>query len=175
MLSTLTKPLTARGRVWFSAPNRFHWELGDPAQTIAVRQSNQVLIIYPNLKRAERYPLHEKTVGPWKDAMALLDAGFPRSRQEIESRFNIVSLRELDGMAELDLQPKSASARQLMPGITLIFSTRDGLLSGTQLKFGDGTTLRNDFTHVIVNPKLDPSLFEPVLGPGFKITQPAAK
>src|SRR6266581_4757742 len=30
-LKTLTQPLTARGRVWFAAPNRFRWELLEPS------------------------------------------------------------------------------------------------------------------------------------------------
>ena len=56
-LKSLTQPLTATGHVWFAAPNRFHWELGQPAQTIAVRTTNDLLVIYPRLKRVERYPL----------------------------------------------------------------------------------------------------------------------
>src|SRR5438132_12037524 len=35
-LKSLTQPLTAQGHVWFEAPNRFRWELGNPPQTIAV-------------------------------------------------------------------------------------------------------------------------------------------
>ena len=46
-LKSLTRPLTATGHVWFAAPNRFRWELGDPPQTIAVRQADQMLVIYP--------------------------------------------------------------------------------------------------------------------------------
>jgi len=57
-LKTLTQPLIAQGRVWFAAPNRFRWELTSPSQTIAVRQPEQMLVIYPRLKRAERYPLN---------------------------------------------------------------------------------------------------------------------
>ena len=56
-LKSLTQPLIAKGRVWFAAPNRFRWELGDPPQTIAVRQPEQMLVIYPRLKRAEKYSL----------------------------------------------------------------------------------------------------------------------
>src|SRR5882724_7483799 len=51
-LKSLTQPLTATGHVWFAAPNRFRWELGHPPQTIAVRGSNEMLVIYPPLKRA---------------------------------------------------------------------------------------------------------------------------
>ena len=56
-LKSLTEPLTATGHVWFAAPNRFRWELGKPAQTIAVRAPNELLIIYPRLKRVERFAL----------------------------------------------------------------------------------------------------------------------
>ncbi|HEY6170578.1 MAG TPA: outer membrane lipoprotein carrier protein LolA [Verrucomicrobiae bacterium] len=174
-LSTLTQPLTARGRVWFAAPDRFRWELGEPPQTIAVRQPDQVLILYPRLKRAERYPLDAGAAGPWKDAMALLDAGFPRSRAEVESRFNILSLVEVGGGHQLTMQPRSASARRLMPEIQLTFATKDGAMLATQMKFADGSTMRNDFTNVVVNPKLDEASFNPTLGADYQVTQPAAK
>src|SRR5258705_11010675 len=66
-LKSLTTPLTARGRVWFAAPNRFRWEIGDPPQTIAVRKTEEMLVIYPRLKRAERFPLDLQNAGPFKD------------------------------------------------------------------------------------------------------------
>ena len=56
-LKSLTQPLTAKGHVWFEAPNRFRWELGNPPQTIAVRGPEEMLVIYPRLKHAERYAL----------------------------------------------------------------------------------------------------------------------
>src|SRR5881275_289400 len=56
-LKSLTQPLTAKGHVWFAAPNRFRWELGSPPQTIAVRGTDEMLVIYPRLKHVERYPL----------------------------------------------------------------------------------------------------------------------
>src|SRR5262245_39161944 len=78
-LKSLTQPLTATGHVWFAAPNRFRWELGHPAQTIAVRVTEELLVIYPRLKRVERFLLTGEQTGAWRDALALLEAGFPRS------------------------------------------------------------------------------------------------
>jgi len=171
-LKALAQPLTATGRVWFAAPQRFRWELGSPAQTIAVRKAEELLILYPKLKRAERYPLDETARGPWRDALALLEAGFPRSQTELEARFKILSLQESDAVAQLVLQPKSATARRLMPQIQIEFSPADGSLRATQLTFADGSTMRNDFTNAVVNPALEEGLFNPALPAEMKIVEP---
>ena len=63
-LKVLSQPLVATGKVWVTVPNRFRWELGQPAQTIVLRQPDQLLIIYPRLKRAEKYSLSGVPPGP---------------------------------------------------------------------------------------------------------------
>src|SRR5437867_9672206 len=79
-LKSLTQPLTATGRVWFAAPNRFRWQLGNPPQTIALRQPQQMLVIYPKLKRAKKNPLSRDHTGAWTETLPLLDDSLPRDR-----------------------------------------------------------------------------------------------
>lgn len=197
-LRALTQPLTVRGRVWFAAPDRFRWELreadgtgagdpepgqtplanrGDPllhCQTIAVRGAEQLLVIYPKLKRAERYPLTGRQPGPWRDALALLESGFPRSRVDLEAKFRVLSVSDIAGRCDVTLQPKAASARKLMPQLRLAFATNDFSLQWTELKFADGSTLRNEFTNACVNPELDEGMFTPTLEPVFTVVEPPA-
>lgn len=173
-LKSLTQPLTATGHVWFEAPNRFRWELGNPPQTIAVRQPEQMLLIYPRLKRVERYPLNAEA-GPWKDMLALLDAGFPRSRAEVESRFNILSQSTENGIHELTLQPKAESARRMMPEIKIAFDTSNFSLRSTELTFMDGSTMKNTFTNSVLNPSMDESVFNPKIDPTYKVSEPFRK
>ncbi len=174
-LKALAQPLTAPGHVWFTAPNRFRWELGNPVQTIAVRQPEQMLVIYPRLKRAERYPLTGDAAGPWKDTLALFEAGFPRSRADLESRFKILSVNEANEGYVVALQPKSAAARRLMPQIRITFMANDSSLRATELVFADGSSMRNDFTNSQFNLKLDEQVFNPKLGPEIKIVEPLKK
>jgi outer membrane lipoprotein-sorting protein len=172
---TLTHPLVATGHVWFAAPNRFRWELGKPAQTIALRASDRMWVIYPLLKRAEKYPMDGKTPGEWREALALLEAGFPQSRAELDTRFRVVSLIETNGAWQLGLQPASAFARRMMKEIRVGLATNDFSLTSTELVFGDDSRMRNDFTNAVLNSTLAMDLFDWMPGAEFKITEPLAK
>jgi outer membrane lipoprotein-sorting protein len=169
---SLAQPLTATGHVWFAEPNRFRWELGRPAQTIAVRAPKELLVIYPRLKRVERYPLSGEQAGQWRDALALLEAGFPRSQAQLESSFRILSQTVTNQTSEVTLQPKAASARRMMPQIKIAFDTKDFSLRATELQFADGSTMRNDFYNAVMNPKLDEEIFAPKIESDFKVVEP---
>jgi outer membrane lipoprotein-sorting protein len=174
-LKSLTQPLTAAGHLWFAEPDRFRWELGNPPQTIAIRQADEMRVIYPQLKRAEVYALDGRQAGPWRDALALLQAGFPRNQAELESQFRVLTETITNQTCEVALQPKSAAARRLMPQIKIAFRTNDFSLCATELQFADGSTMRNDFTNAILNVPLAGALFAPELGSDFKIIEPLKK
>jgi hypothetical protein len=42
----------------------------------------------------------------------------------------------------------------------------------TELRFSDGSAMRNDFTHAVVNLPLDEGLFDVKLEPGFTVVEP---
>lgn len=171
MLKVLSQPLVSTGRVWV-ASDRFRWELGQPPQTIALRQSNLLMIIYPRLKRAEKYALNAVPPGPIKDAMGLLDATLPRDRASMEDKFRLVSARETNSLIQMILEPKSAAARKFMGEILIAFRTNDFSMALTQLKFADGSVLRNDFTNVVLNAPIQPELFEARLPADFSVVEP---
>lgn len=171
-LKTLTHPLVSTGHVWFAAPNKFRWEIGSPAQTIAVRSGEEMFVIYPRLKRAEKYPLTGDRMGPWKDTLGLLEAGFPRSEAEIERQFRVAQVTTSHDIQSLHLEPRSASARKMMPRIVVSFSTNDFTLRATELHFGDGSVMRNDFRNGKINPALDDTLFQPNLTADVKVVEP---
>jgi outer membrane lipoprotein-sorting protein len=171
-LKVLSQPLVSTGKVWVAVPNRFRWELGQPAQTIALRQPDQLFLIYPRLKRAEKYSLDGAPPGPWKDALALLEASFPRSRADLESHFRVLSVTQTNSIVQVALQPKSASARKFMTEIQVSFRTNDFSLTATELKFSDGSSMRSDFTNPLLNAPLDEGLFGAKLDPDFTVVEP---
>lgn len=174
-LKTLTQPLITTGHLSFVVPNKFRWELGQPARTIALRQADEMFVIYPLLKRAERYPMGAKAPGEWRDMLSLLDAGFPRNRAEFDARFRILSLTETNGLWLLAMQPTSAFARKMMKEIRVGLATNDFSLMSNEMIFVDGSSMRNDYTNAVLNPRLDAALFRWKLEPGYKITEPMGK
>jgi outer membrane lipoprotein-sorting protein len=168
-LSSLVHPLTATGQVWFASPNLFRWELGSPPRTIAVRQPDRMLIIYPRLNRVELFPLDNHATGPWRDALALIEAGFPRSAAELADRFRLLSVESSSNSHQITLQPVTPSARRLMPRISVFLTPDPLMLQATEIEFADGSLMRNEFTNAVHNPVIDPALFDPPLDPDWKI------
>ena len=162
-LKSLKQPLVATGKIWVAMPDRFRWQVGDPPQTIALGRPGELQVIYPRLKRAEIYPLDPKKPGPWKDALALLDAGFPQSREDLEKRFRLLSVAETNGLMTLRLQPKNANVQKFMKEIVVGAATNDWELKSTEVRFVDGSTLRNDYTNAVPNsPAKDLQLDWPI-------------
>lgn len=171
-LTALKQPLQSPGRLLFQTPNNFKWELGTPAQTTAIRNSNEMVVIYPRLQRAERYPLGGSGNEPWRDALALMDAGFPENRAELEAKFKLLSITATGEVAQIIMEPKSSLAKKFMSEVQLFLRTNDFSMAANQLKFADGSTLRNDFTNGTKNPPLPANAFSTEIPAGFKVVEP---
>lgn len=195
-LKTLAAPLVSTGRVWYASPDRFRWELGQPAQTIAVRNGEQMWVVYPRLKRAEHYDLRGDQTGPWRDALALMEAGFPRDRAALDRQFRLIALTATNGQQVLGFQPVSPSARRFIAEVLVALSVEPGApaagaqrappastgspaapanavaLLATELVFADGSRMRNEFSCAVVNPDIDGALFTAPVPPDFTVTEP---
>lgn len=168
-LPALARPLTAPGHVWFATPDRFRWELGEPVQSVAVRRGDALLVLSPRLKRAETLDLRAVARGPMRDAMALLDTGFPRDAAEFSRRFEVRSIGTTNACHELNLLPRDAGARRLLAGLTVTVATNGFALVATELRFADGTVLRNDFTNAAVNAAIAPGRFDTAVPEGYSV------
>ncbi|HEX7862521.1 MAG TPA: outer-membrane lipoprotein carrier protein LolA [Verrucomicrobiae bacterium] len=167
-IKALAQPLVSTGRIWFAAPQNFRWELGTD-QTIAIRSNETMLVIYPKFQRAEKYDFENAGRSEWKDALALLQSGFPRSREQLDEQFDLLSVGT-NQIIELNLQPKSSGARKLMPQINLLLTT-NLLLAGTELVFADGSRMRNEFGNARTNVDVA-GRFNLTIPPEFELVEP---
>lgn len=170
-LTVLNQPLVSPGKVWVKR-GEFRWELGNPVQTIVIRRPEELLLVYPRFKRAEKYPLGAVPSGPMKDALALLDASLPRDRASMEEHFRLVSAALTNSILQMTLEPRSEAARKFIGQVTIGFRTNDFIIASTQMRFADGSTLQNAFTNVVLNQALPPNLFEAALPSDYTVSEP---
>ncbi|MBX3745416.1 MAG: outer membrane lipoprotein carrier protein LolA [Verrucomicrobiae bacterium] len=166
----LAQPLVTTGRVWFATPDRFRWELGEPVESVAVRQGDGIVLLYPPLGRAERYSLTGE--GPWRQAVALLEAGFPDSREAFRRRFRVASQRVEGDQVTLLLEPRTAAGRRWLSRLRIVLAVADLELRSAEMHFADGSSLLNEFSGGRINPSLDPDLFSLELDPAIRVVEP---
>jgi outer membrane lipoprotein-sorting protein len=126
----------------------------------------------PLLKRAEKYPMGASAPRQLRDTLSLLQAGLPRSQKDFESQFQIQSLVETNGNWQMVLQPKSSTARKMLPELRITLTTNDFSIAETTLVFADGSTMENDYINAVINPPLDKNIFEWRPTGDFKVTNP---
>ncbi len=170
-LKNIAHPIVNRGEVWFEKPNRFRWQLGEPPRTIAVRKGDELLIVYPRLKRVERFAVGETVNPAWRQALALLEVGFPTDADAFHAMYQILSTTRTEKGWRFEVQPRSEAARELIERVRIDVSADTLELLGTELVFPDGSTMRNDFLNRKINPKLSQSLFE-VDTSGYQVVNP---
>ncbi len=134
-----------------------------------------MFVIYPPLKRAERYPMGQNTPKQWRDMMSLLQAGLPRNQQEFENAFRVQSMVLTNDQWYLTLEPRSEFARQMMPELHLMLATNNLALTATELVFVDGSRMRSDYQHAEMNQKIDETLFQWTPPADFRVTNPLSK
>jgi len=57
----------------------------------------------------------------------------------------------------------------------LVFDTATKSLAATELRFADGSSLRNDFDNERKNVDVPPELFRPQIPPDYKVIEPAKR
>jgi outer membrane lipoprotein-sorting protein len=174
-LKSLVRPLKSRGQVWFEQPNRFRWQLGDPPRTIAVRKEEELLIIYPRLKQAERYSTGDDIDPAWKQVLSLLEVGFPSDAEAFFAQYQLLSTKKTKKSWKFELRPAAELARRLLDRVWVEASRRDFSLMATELVFPDGSTMRNEFIRRRLNPDLEEGLFDFEIDKGYQVVNPLEK
>jgi len=170
-LKNIAHPIVNEGAVWFRKPNQFRWQLGEPPRTIAVRKGEELLIVYPMLKRVERFAIGETVNPAWRQALALLEVGFPTDAKAFHARYELLSTTRTENGWRFEVQPRAEAARELIERVRIDVSADNLELLATGLAFPDGSTLRNEFSNRKINPKLNESLFE-VDTQGYQVVNP---
>ena len=168
-LHTLRSPLTSSGRLWFMAPDWFRWELGDPPKTIIIGTPKGVTVIQPGKKRATRKPLQAPDAFPDSGTLGMMRFPGGGSFEEFQRQVQVLALESSAARCHLEMLPRDAASTRGLSAIKLDFDPATGHWISLEIVTREGSSIRNEFSNVRVNPKLEKQLFEYDLT-GFKIT-----
>lgn len=156
---TLRDPLERRGHVWFQAPDAFRWELGSPPTRILLRYKEEMAMIEPQKKRAERMDPGAMAERAGQPKLGLMEFPFASDFAEFERQFEILDVQLEGARCALTLRPREREARKVVRKIELQFDTSNNHLLVFEITFRDGSSLRNVFTRTEINGRIDPHIF----------------
>ncbi len=157
-LRALRDPLKSPGHLWFSEPDSFRWELGDPVKTIVLRKGDDVFVITPAKKRAERHPANGRQDGI--QSMATMSFQLAKDFAEFQRKYETLEVSAEGNRCHLEIAPRDPQTRKFLSKIQIDFDTASGEMLAFEVLTRDGSSMRNEFSNVRVNPKLDRRVFD---------------
>ncbi len=156
----LRDPLASPGHLWYSAPGAFRWEIGDPPKTVVLRKGGDYYVITPGKKRAERTAAAASGPAAGARQMPMMEFPFARNFDDFNRRFEVVSVAVEGTRCHLQILPRDPQARNALASIRIDFDTETGHLGSFEFVTRDGSSLRNEFSNVRDNAKIDPREFD---------------
>jgi outer membrane lipoprotein-sorting protein len=156
-LPALRLPLKRTGTVWLDSQSRFRWQVGDPAELIAIGSPDRILLVDPKKKRA-RILSNGVAAGPLRFDMIRLP--FAKSYEEFEKAFEVLELRENGPRVDVSMKPKDPSLAAGVKSIRVVFKKSDGMVELLELDLRDGGQITTVMKAVESNPVLAPEIFD---------------
>ena len=156
----LKDPLTSPGHIYFRAPKSFRWEVGDPAKTVVLRQGDVAYLIQPTKKRAQRFDAAELGRPGGANSLPMINFPLAKDFEDFDRQFAVRSINVEGTDCRVELLPRDVQSQRFLDSLKLDFDTATGYLIAFEVRTHDGSMMRNDFSNVRFNGKLDPHLFE---------------
>lgn len=158
-LPSLKESVTTQGRISFAKPDKFRWQLGIPAQTLAVSDGSTVTMIEEADKSAKQVPADS----PQAARFSLLSGKAFQDKSGFYDAFEIIETRTTNGIYQVTLKPKERRFRSNVPWIFIDIDPEKKELRVMELELQDKSRVRTIFSNPKFNTKLPDSLFKPDL------------
>lgn len=159
-LRALRSPVASPGRLTFVVPNTLRWELGDPPKTIVLRKGNDYTLIQPTKKKAQRIPASNIGQEGGAKGFAMMEFPLASDFAEFQKKFEILSVSTEGDRCHLEILPRDAQARKFLSALKIDFNTKTSHMIAFEMTTRDGSSMRNEFSNVRVNQKIDRTMFE---------------
>jgi len=159
-LRALRSPIASPGRLTFVTPSSLRWELGEPAKTIVLRKGNTYTLIQPAKKKAERIPAGSIGQEGGAKGFAMMEFPLASDFADFQRKFEILAVSTEGDRCHLEILPRDAQARKFLSALKIDFDTKTSHMIAFEMATRDGSSMRNEFSNVRVNQKIDRRTFE---------------
>lgn len=128
------------------------------------------MVIHPDKKLVEKRVMGKDTGNQAEMERAFLESGIPDSLEEFQKFFRILGVESEEGKHRLKLEVKDARAQGALVSVSFLIDPTTNLLSGYDVEFRDGSSIRTRFQKVRKNAEIDGALFNPDTS-GFHIEE----
>jgi len=169
-LKTLRDPLISHGKLWIQPQQFFRWELGTPPKTIVIGTPTETTVIQPFKKTAYK-KIRSSPIGgtDTSEAFGMMSLPGNGDFDDFQREVRILKTENSAGIFHVEFIPKNTEQVRGLTAIRLDFNSQTGQWIRLELLTRDGSSIRNDFTDIKTNQKLDPHLFGYNLT-GFRIS-----
>jgi len=169
-LKTLRDPLISHGKLWIQPQQFFRWELGTPPKTIVIGTPTETTVIQPFKKTASK-KIRSSPIGgtDTSEAFGMMSLPGNGDFDDFQREVRILRTENSAGIFHVEFIPKNTEQVRGLTAIRLDFNSQTGQWIRLELLTRDGSSIRNDFTDIKTNQKLDPHLFGYNLT-GFRIS-----
>jgi len=168
-LRALRSPVAIKGHLWFVTPDLLRWELGDPAKTIVIRKGATYFVIQIPKKKVERFPPGTAGKKGGMEAFAMMSFPLAKDFAEFNQKFETLAVSLAENRCHIEILPRDAQARKFLEAIKVDFDTTTGHLLVFEMTTRDGSSMRNEFSNVKMNAKIDRHIFDYDFT-GFEVT-----
>jgi outer membrane lipoprotein-sorting protein len=169
-LKTLRDPLISHGKLWMQTQQLFRWELGTPPKTIIIGTPTETTVIQPFKKTASKTIRSLPTeIAASSEAFGMMFLPGNGDFDDFQREVRILKIQNSAGICHVEFIPRNTELARGLTAIKLDFNSETGQWIRLEILTRDGSSIRNDFTDININQKLDPHLFEYNLT-GFRIS-----
>ena len=159
-LRALRSPVAIQGRLWFMAPDSLRWELGDPPKTVVLRKGATYYLIQPAKKKVERSAADALGKKGGMQALAMMSFPLAKDFADFNRRFEVLKVSIADDRCHCEIAPRDVQERKFLEALRIDFDTENGRLLVFEMAFRDGSSMRNEFSNVKMNQKIDRHVFD---------------
>lgn len=159
-LRALRSPVAVHGRLWFVSPDLLRWELGDPPKTIVIEKGGAYYVIQPAKKKVERTAAGQLGKKGGMQPFAMMKFPLAKDFSDFNRQFEVLAVSTVENRCHLEIVSRDAQARKFLEAIRIDFDTVTAQLLVFEVATRDGSSMRNEFTNVKMNPKIDRRVFD---------------